>query len=149
MKKWVKISLGVTAGIAAFVGLLFAAVMYFTSGLVDTTDAFFEAVRHKDFAKARSYLSEELDRNADDKALAEFLANGVLLDFQSSSWDRREVQSNRGRLNGSITSRTGGVVPLQVTLVKERGIWKIYAMHSPTAGLQPGHTHQSLPSQDR
>jgi hypothetical protein len=59
MNKWLKIVLGV---VAVFV-LGIAAVFYFTSGMVDTADNFFKAVKERDLAKALSYLAEDFTNN--------------------------------------------------------------------------------------
>ena len=132
MNKWVKILLGVAAVFATGV----AAVFYFTSGMVETADAFFDAVKPKNFAAARSYLSEDFKASTDEQALNRFLSDSALVDFKQSNWSDRQVGGGRGELNGSITTDSGGVVPLRLTFVKENDVWKIYAIHKPAAGLQ-------------
>lgn len=141
MKKWLKILLGI---VAAFV-LAIVAVFYFTSGMVDTADAFFNAVKQKDIAKAHSYLAEDFKASTDEKALSDFLSKGAILNFKESSWSNREISGGRGELNGSITTDTGGVVPIKMMFVKENDAWKIYAIQKPTAGLQSEDTTLSVP----
>lgn len=141
MHKWLKIVLGV---VAAFI-LAIAAVFYFTSGMVDTADAFFNAVKQKDIAKARGYLAEEFKASTDEKALTDFLSKSAILNFKASSWSHRQVSGGRGELNGSITTETGGVVPIKMMFVKENGAWRIYAMQKPTAGLQPQDASPTVP----
>lgn len=141
MNKWVKILLGV---VAVFV-LAVAAVFYFTSGMVDTADAFFNAVKQKDISKARSYLAEDFKASTDEKALTDFLSKGAILNFKESSWSNRQVSGGRGELNGSITTDTGGVVPIKMMFVKENSAWKIYAIQKPTAGLQSQDASPTIP----
>lgn len=138
MKKWMKILLG----IIAFVVLVSVGVFYLTSGMVDTANAFFKAVKEKDIAKARNYLAEDFKASTDEKALTAFLSNSAILNFKESSWSNRQISGKRGELDGSITTETGGVVPIKMTLVKEDGGWKIYSIQKPAAGLQ---TQRSWP----
>ena len=142
MKKWVKILLGV---VAAFV-LAIVAVFYFTSGMVDTADAFFQAVKQKDIAKARSYLAEDFKASTDEKALSDFLSKGAIINFKESSWSNRQISGGRGELDGSITTDSGGVVPIKMMFVKENDAWKIYAIQKPTAGLQSEDSSPTAPS---
>jgi hypothetical protein len=141
MSKWVKILLG-------FVGVIvlgLAAVFYFTSGMVETGDAFFNAVKQKDIAKARGFLSEDFKSNTDEKALTEFLSKGSLLNFKESSWTNRQISGDRGELEGVITTDSGGSVPLKMVFVKENDAWKIYAIQKPTAGLQTQTASPAIP----
>jgi len=140
MNRWVKILLGV---VAVFVAI--AAVFYFTSGMVDTADAFFNAVKQKDIAKARSYLAEDFKASTDERALTDFLSKGAILNFKESSWTNRQISGGRGELNGSITTDSGGVVPIKMMFVKENNAWKIYAIQKPTAGLQSEDSSPTRP----
>lgn len=145
MKTWVKILLG----IAAFIALIITVVFYFTAGMIDSADAFFIAVKQKDMATARTYLAEDFKAHTDEKALTEFLSSSAILNFKESSWSNREVNNGRGQLEGTITTETGGVVPIKLSFVKENNEWKIYSIQKPTAGLQtetPPTTPPSSPS---
>jgi hypothetical protein len=141
MKKLMKILLGVVAVIALIVG----AVFYFTSGIVDTANDFLKAAKQKDIAKARSYLSEDFKASTDEKTLEGFLANSAILNFKESSWSNRQITGGRGKLEGSITTETGGVVPIKMTFVKENGIWKIYSVQKSAAGLQSQGSSPAMP----
>ena len=142
MKKWMMIVLGVVVVIAVAI----TAVFYSTSGMVDTADAFFAAVKQNDFAKARGYLAEDFKANTDEKTLQAFLAKSAISHFKESSWSSREVSGGRGELVGSITTDSGGLVPLKVSFVKENGSWKIYAIQKPAAGLQAESSSPSVPA---
>ena len=142
MKKWMMILLGVVVVIVVAI----TAVFYSTSGMVDTADAFLAAVKQKDIAKARGYLAEEFKANTDEKTLQAFLSKSAISHFKESSWSSREVSGDRGELVGSITTDSGGVVPLKVGFVKENGVWKIYALQKPAAGLQAESSSPSVPA---
>lgn len=132
MSKWVKVLLGFVAVIV----LGMAAVFYFTAGMVETADAFFNAVKQKNMAQARTYLSQDFKASTDERALTEFLSQGSLLNFKEASWTNRQVSAGRGELEGTISTESGGSVPLKMMLVQENDAWKIYAIQKPTAGLQ-------------
>jgi hypothetical protein len=132
-------------GVVAVIALAIAAVFYFTAGMVNTANDFFKAVKQKDFAKARSYLSEDFKKTTDEKVLVDFLSNSAILNFKESSWSNRKISGNRGELEGSITTETGGVVPIKMTFVKENGGWKIYAIQKPAAGLQSESSSPAIP----
>jgi hypothetical protein len=142
VNKWVKILLGV---VSVFI-LAIAAVFYFTAGMTDTADAFLVAVKDNDLQKARSLLAEDFKASTDEKALKDFLSRSAITKFKESSWSNRQVSGGRGELTGSITTDSGGVVPLKLTFVKENGVWKIYALHKPTAGLQVETSSLHAPS---
>src|ERR1043165_5297177 len=139
--KVLKILLGIAAGIAAIVGI----ALYATSGIVAATDEFFAAVQRQDFAAAHGYLSEDFKATTNVAALQEFITSSALVRFKEASWSSREIRGSRGTLAGEITTQSGGVVPLKVSLVKESSLWKIASLQKPAAGLQAGPTPSGLP----
>jgi hypothetical protein len=145
MKKRTKSLLGVVVVFILAISTI-VAVFYLTSGMVSTANYFFNAVKQKDIAKARSYLAEDFKASTDEKALMEFLSKGAILNFKEFSWSERQVSGGRGELNGSITTDTGGVVPIKMMFVKENNSWKIYAIQKPTAGLQSEDSSPTAPN---
>lgn len=142
MNKLLKIVIGM---VVTFVVLII--VMFFlTSGMVDTADSFFTAVKQKDIAKARSFLSEDFKASTDENSLKEFLSKGAILNYKEASWSNRQTSGGQGELNGSITTESGGVVPIKLMFVKESGDWKIYAIQKPTAGLQSQDSSPMAPN---
>lgn len=142
-----KTLLKIIIGIVGVIVLGVAAIFYFTSSLVDTADAFFAAVKKQDIAAARGYLAEDFKANTDEAALRNFLAKTALLHFKESSWSNRQISNGRGELRGSVTTDSGGVVPITLTFVKENDAWKIYSIQKPTAGAVTGEAADSVPSQ--
>src|SRR4051812_4215075 len=55
---WQRFLIGLTAVTVAFAGV-FALVWQLTSGLTQTADEFFLALKAQDFAKAKTYLAED------------------------------------------------------------------------------------------
>ena len=141
MKKLLKIVIGLVVVFVLAIGIVF----WLTSGMAETADAFFKAVKKQDLTAARSYLSEDFRASTDEAALQEFLTRGAILHFKDASWSNRQISGGRGELNGAIHTEAGGVVPLKLMFVKENGAWKIYGIQKPTAGLQQGETSPTVP----
>ncbi|WP_076791085.1 hypothetical protein [Chlorobium sp. KB01] len=139
MKKGWKI----LTGIAAVIVLLLAVVMFATSGMRSTADDFFGSVKQQDMTKARTYLSEEFKASTNEEALKEFLSRSALLNFKEAKWAESSINGGRGELNGTITTETGGNIPIKLMFIKENDEWKIYAMQKPTAGLQPSESSEA------
>lgn len=133
MKNLLRNSLEILIGAIGTIVLTIAAGFYFTSGLANTADRFFQAVQQKDFTQANRYLAEEFKISTDGKTLEDFLSKNAILDFKEASWSSREIQNDRGELNGSIKTETGGVVPIEILFVKENDGWKILAIQKPIA----------------
>ncbi|WP_295446201.1 hypothetical protein [uncultured Thiodictyon sp.] len=143
MKTWVKVVLG----IVAVIGVAIGAVFYLTAGMVDTADGFFTAVKQDDMTKARTYLAETFKARTDEKTLKEFLAKSALTKFKEASWGNRQISGGRGELEGTVTTETGGTIPIKLTLVKENDTWKIFQLEKPAAGLQTENASPSAPQQ--
>lgn len=139
-------ALTIVGGLLAVFGLAIGAVFYITAGMVDTADAFFEAVKRGDVATAHGFLSEDFRASTDQTALEGFLSKNALQRYQDASWSNRRFNNGRGDLEGSVTTETGGVVPLKLSFVKEHDEWRIYSIQKPTAGLQAETDSQGLPS---
>jgi len=82
MKKWMM----VVAGIAVVAGLGTGAAFYFTAGMVDSAEGFFQAVTQEDMAKARGYLAESVKAGTDETALEQFLSQSGILKFKEAHW---------------------------------------------------------------
>jgi hypothetical protein len=50
--------------------------------------------------------------------LAAFLDHSTLTAFKTASWTNRSMSGNRGNLDGSITTDSGGVVPIKFVILK-------------------------------
>jgi hypothetical protein len=131
MKKLLKILVGI--GVVVVLGIV--AVFYFTADLTRTADRFFAAVKNRDYPGAYQYLSEDFRASTPQSELVPFLEKSALLGFKQASWTRRSISNGRGELEGSVTTETGGVVPIKLGFVQENGRWLIYSLQKPTAGL--------------
>ncbi len=104
------------------------------TGLTETTDGFFTAVKQNDMASAQIYLSEAFKANTDANTLANYLIANHLNRYQSASWNNRQIASGRGTLEGAIKTDDGGTIPIKIVLVKENNAWKIFNIEIPSSG---------------
>ena len=142
MKTLLKVVVGLVVTFVLAIGIVY----WLTAGMVDTANAFFQAVKKQDIAAARSYLSEDFKASTDASALNEFLTQSSIVHFKEASWSNRQTSGGRGELNGTIRTETGGVVPLKMMFIKEHGAWRIYGIQKPTAGLQTEDSSPTVPS---
>ena len=122
-------------GVGSCVGGLVGSVLYFTLGLTECADGFFAAVKRQDLVAARVYLSEDFRAHASEAALVEFIGTGPLAHCASTHWSSREIKNDTGRLEGEVQSDSGGVTPITLTLVRERGEWRIQSLARAEAGI--------------
>ncbi len=142
-----KAFLKILAGIGAVVVIAIAAVMFMTAGMSDTADKFFAAIKHDNYDEAYSLLSEDFKSNTSKNQLKIFLTKNALTTFKETSWGSRSVNGSRGELAGSITTESGGVVPISLGFVKGENDWKIYSIKKPSSGIQEESKSIQLPSE--
>lgn len=126
MGKILKILSGIVAGFA----LLFGFAWYGTSGLTDTADTFFNALKRQDVAQVRALLARETNEKLDDRALKKLMSHEAIASYSKASYSKRSVSGDRGNLEGTFTTTAGAVVPVQLVLVQEADTWKVYNFHA-------------------
>jgi len=62
-----------------------------TSGMIEVAGQFLEAVKAKDVAQARTWLSSEAQAATDENALRQFLVNLEVLGFGTANWPVRQI----------------------------------------------------------
>ena len=142
-----KTFLKILAGIGALVVIAIVAVMFMTAGMSDTADKFFAAVKANNYDAAYAFLSEDFKSNTSKNQLKSYLEKNALSKFKEASWDSRSVNGGLGELTGSITTETGGVVPISLGFVKGESDWKIYSIKKPASGIQTENEVAQLPSE--
>ena len=137
----------VLAGFVGVIILAIGAVFFFTSGMVDIADEFFLAMKDEDVETAYSYLSDDFRAGVSKAELIEFMEKNGLANFDEANWQSRSINGGRGELVGSISTSTGGVVPITLSFVKGQDGWKIYAVQKPSSGLQTEAADGQVPSE--
>ncbi|MEX0955730.1 MAG: hypothetical protein WDZ83_11020 [Rhizobiaceae bacterium] len=143
MKTWVKVLLGVVVVIA----LAVAGGFYFTSGVTKTGDEFFAAIGSGEKEKAYATLSSAFRANTSEEELAAFLSANGIDKVSDASWNSRSVSGGRGSLAGTLVTMEGDEIPIEVELIKEDGLWKIYAIRNPVGQPGLGYGPKGLPDE--
>lgn len=131
---WQRFLIVVASIVIGFAGL-FSLVWKITGVLADTADGFFMAMKAGKIEEARGYLAEDFRAVTSEADLRNFVERSALTRYASASWTSRSIQNSSGYLSGSITTDSGGNIPMEISLVREHGAWKILSMRKPEAGI--------------
>ena len=131
MKKAMMVILIVVVLIAAIA----AAVFYLTSNVTRAADSFFTLVRNGNTQAAYALTAQEFRAATSESQFAAFLKSSSIADYESATWNSRSISNNTGELEGSLKTKSGGVIPIKLKFVKEGGSWKILSIEKPSAGV--------------
>ena len=125
MKKGCLIFLGVM--VLGFMGIamLVSTVAFLTSGIVSSADGFFTEIANENYGAAHGFLSETLQKDVSVEQLRTVSEQNNWTEFESAYWNNRSINNGTGELDGSLTTNTGGTIPISMTFVKENSDWKI------------------------
>lgn len=131
MKKWL---------IGAFIVLVFIVVIVLialqaTKGLAKSANEFFTLIKEGKVDQAYNLTAKEFQASTSLEVFTQFLEMTTLKDFSKARWTTRSINNNLGKLIGSIHTREGGTVPVEIDLVKEEGKWKIISLTRKAVGL--------------
>lgn len=143
MKTWMKVVLG---GVA-FIGLLIGLVFWITGGAADASDEFFAKVQKGEMDQAYGLLTEDFQAGMTKEQLQRFLTATALDRVVETSWSSRSIENNVATLKGSVTTDTGGVIPVGIRLVNSDAGWKIQRIDRDRAGVSGGSDISTLPSE--
>lgn len=126
MPRWLKIVLGVVVGLAAVIGVAIWVALWATSGLLEPIDRQLAALKA---GKMEAAYEETSQAFREATPLARFTAfvdaNPILKDAAEHTFSSRSIENSVGKVSGTLTSSTGGVIPIEYQLVKENDAWKI------------------------
>jgi hypothetical protein len=97
-----KIVRNVILGFLAFVGLIFAAVFFFSAGARDHARGFVEDVSARDFAAARDRLHPQLQQQLSEDALRQMFEGSE--PYAEVSFSSINVNNSRAELSGTATT---------------------------------------------
>ncbi len=90
-------------------------------------EEYLQAATSGDFAKAYTYLSQELQKEVDLSGFTEFVQthpeNYQGIDKINTS--SVKINNNQASLEGKVIYKDGSSAPLEAALVKEGNLWKI------------------------
>jgi hypothetical protein len=114
----------VVIGFISLFGWVFAA----TREAAEAADQFLALVAQDKMAEAYNSSAAGLRVRQSQEAFAADVKRLGLLDYASSSWPVRNIVNDEAKLEGTITTKSGGTIPLTVTLVKEGGTWRVLSL---------------------
>ena len=112
-------------GVVGFVSLLAGNIFSTTAGIGDTADGFFESIANGDNRAARNCMSVEFSNSITESEFDSFILDNEFDQYSDSAWSQSSVADNQAELEGSITTSSGEVIPVVVSLIDEQGEWKI------------------------
>ncbi len=143
MKKFLKV-LGI---IVVVIGLIIAAVFYFTAGMVEVGDEFFEAASKGDSQRAYEQLAQEFASDITPEELQAFLDNMQVADLESVDWGERSFSGSQGEIAGMLKLKGGGSVPFSMDMLKEDDGWKVYTIRKTPSGIQSTPASREIPAE--
>jgi hypothetical protein len=135
--------------IAAAIALIIVVVFSLTADLPKVAEAFFKTAQGEHFADVQKYLGSGFLAATPINELKTFLRDSQLMEYQSASWPSRSIRSGEGEIEGTITTKKGGRVPLKMYFVKENSTWKIHRINLAGAGASRHDGAPDLPSDDK
>lgn len=144
-----KVLIGIFLGLLIIVVGAVLLVLYLTSDIVNSTDQFFSSIREGNIEEAYQYTATEFRAATPEETFKVFLRETAIVDYDSASWRSRSKQNNIGRLEGSIKTKSGGVIPVKIELVKEEGRWKILSINKKAGGVVKEEEAEKGESQEK
>jgi len=139
---WKKILLGVVGFIVIVVSL----AIWATSGLSDTTSAFFNQIKNHDYKSAYyGYMSSDFKGNVPFEKFKLFIETNHIDKFQDISLGNREVSNGKGKIEVTLSMADGSSMPMVIGLVK--GVddtWKIYNIRKEASGIIQTNTDKKF-----
>jgi hypothetical protein len=129
---WKKILLG----FLGFIVIIVALIMFLTSGMTDSAEAFFTQVKSGQYDQAYRSLSADFKQSTTQEQLTAFMKQTGLDGYQGASWGNRSFEGKQGKIEGSIET-ANGAIPIVIKFIKtESGEWQIYSISKPQSGVQ-------------
>ena len=117
---------GCLLAIVLFVAAIGGGVWMMTQGPAEDTRAQLERIGAGQLDAAYAELAESYQaRLSREQFEALVAAHPALQGYAESTFNSRSVENDTARLAGSLSSASGGVEPVRIELVKERGQWRI------------------------
>lgn len=144
MKKGCLIAIGAAVGVTV---LIVALVFGLTGGVVKAGDEFLAMLGSGRISEAYQSASASLRAQQSQEVFEKTVKDLGLTDFASTSWSSRGFTNDQGHLEGTVTTKSNGSIPLRIDLMKEGGTWKVYSISAPKAGVSVEGRGRSVPSE--
>lgn len=134
MKIWQAVGCAVVC-LVSLIGLIIGVVFFATSGITDTADDFFAAVKDGQYETAQEYTSKRLRESTSAAELQEFIEFHGLGDVVDTSWASRSIKNTTGELVGTVETESGATIPISILFVSEGDEWRIDGFDIQTPSL--------------
>lgn len=129
---YIAIAIGLVIGFAILlIVLIFGWIFYATKELPKVASTFFSLITQGKIVEAYHSTSIPFQASTSQADLVQFLQENALLNYLRFSWSSRSFKTNQGSLEGTVTNKSGGKIPLKIHFIKENDTWKIYALEKP------------------
>lgn len=116
------LSVGLIGGLVV---LLVVGIFALTRPVVDASEQFLALLGQGKVAEAYASTADGFRARQDEASFTEAVKQLGLTDFSSVSWQNRQIENQEGAAEGTVTSSSGGVKPVAIRLVQERGQWMV------------------------
>lgn len=114
--------------------LVLGLVFWLTSGPVEAADEFLALAGRGDLAAAYEAAAPALREQQDEGSFLEAMARLGMTEYESATWTSRSIEGGKAELEGTVTTRGGDEIPIQLTLVEVEDEWKVFSIAGPQAG---------------
>ena len=143
---------GCLIAIAGALGLIIIIILLafgLTRGAVTSGENFLGLIGSGKIAAAYESASATLKSQQTVESFTQSVKDLGLTDYASASWSSRETKNDRANLEGSVKTRAGGKIPLNMELVKESGTWKVIYLSAPQSGVAVEQGAKQLPTDEK
>jgi hypothetical protein len=130
------------------IALALGITLRLTAGTSAAADRFFQTVAQGDLEQAYASTAEEFRASTTLEELRAFLEENALIQSESTKWHSRSVSGAAGELEGVVKTKTGGTIPLKVSLVKEKEAWRIRSIMKAEGGVVTESRGKEIPPQE-
>jgi hypothetical protein len=132
----------IVLAVGVVLSLIGAAVVFFvfrlTAPLVTEGEKFLNTAGNGSPEAAYAMASATLRNGQTQEDFARAIQKFGLKGYESASWSNRNISNDRGVLEGTAHTQSGGSVPLTLELIKEGETWKVLSIKGPQPGASSG-----------
>ncbi|MBT4879795.1 MAG: hypothetical protein HOI80_02630 [Alphaproteobacteria bacterium] len=136
-------------GVVLAVGLVIGYMNFYRTAVEESADRFFTAIKTKNYPFAYEFLAQVFQRKTSEESFLNFLETSGLTDIQETSWLSDTATGSLAKIEGSVVTNTQEVIPVQLVLIKENGVWKIYSLRKDLSGVLSETTPVEAPSEQQ
>ena len=130
------------------IGGILALVMTLTKPVVDTADGFLAKLGSGKVSEAYESTHSGLKATTPEADFASFVSAARLDQFASSSWSNRSIKNNVGRVEGTVTLRSGESFAMTIVMLSEGDQWKVETINVDPAAMQGAPATPEEPSSE-